>query len=167
MGVWTWVHQNIIRLGCRCSNRYAMTPFIWYLYVSFFKRYGWIWFFFLKNLQSQSGGWGNQSYNQWFQRNNDADKNLRIKIQLFIFRHQNYRSNSKGLLKRGWESYRAKRYIGMCIWRVSLYITLWYVHLYKPCLHVARAGTLGWLPWTYCTYPDLVSSPPIQILRPF
>ena len=25
MGVWTWVHQNIIRLQSRCSNYYAMT----------------------------------------------------------------------------------------------------------------------------------------------
>ena len=35
------------------------------------------------------------------------------------------------------------------------------IELYKLCLHVVRAGTLGWLPWTYCTYPDLVSMPPI------
>ena len=27
MEVWTWVHQNIIRLESGCSNRYAMTPF--------------------------------------------------------------------------------------------------------------------------------------------
>ena len=24
MGVWTWVHQNIIRLQSRCSNHYAL-----------------------------------------------------------------------------------------------------------------------------------------------
>ena len=27
----------------------------------------------------------------------------------------------------------------------------------------ACAGTLGWMPWTYCTYPDLVLSPPTQL----
>ena len=32
--------------------------------------------------------------------------------------------------------------------------------LYKPCLHVVHAGMLGLIPWTYRTYPDLVSSPP-------
>ena len=26
--------------------------------------------------------------------------------------------------------------------------------------YVVQAGTLGWMPWTYCTYPNLVSSPP-------
>ena len=31
------------------------------------------------------------------------------------------------------------------------------IEFYKPCLHVVRAGRLGWIPWTY---PDLVSLPP-------
>ena len=29
-------------------------------------------------------------------------------------------------------------------------------------MNVVRAGMLGWMSWTYCTYPDLVSSPPVQ-----
>ena len=31
----------------------------------------------------------------------------------------------------------------------------------KPCLHIVRAGLLGWMPWTYRTYPDLLSLTPI------
>ena len=27
------------------------------------------------------------------------------------------------------------------------------LELYKPCLHVVHTGTLGWIPWTYRTYP--------------
>ena len=34
----------------------------------------------------------------------------------------------------------------------------------EPCLHVLHAGTLGWMPWTYRTYLDLVLLPPY--LRP-
>ena len=39
------------------------------------------------------------------------------------------------------------------------------VQRYKQCLHVVRAGTLGWMPWMYRTYPDLVSLPPIQTAK--
>ena len=28
------------------------------------------------------------------------------------------------------------------------------------CVHVICAGMLGWMPWTYCTYMDPVSTPP-------
>ena len=33
-------------------------------------------------------------------------------------------------------------------------------HLLWISMNVVQAGTLGWMPWTYCTYPNLISSPP-------
>ena len=59
----------------------------------------------------------------------------------------------------------------------SLYVVSyqvgWYVHIYaNPWISevsgvgwgypmsLAPAGTLGWMPWTYRMYPDLISSPP-------
>ena len=52
---------------------------------------------------------------------------------------------SKGLLKRVWKSCRAKRYVGTCFWKVSLFITLWYVHIPLEQIKV-RARTIWTMP---------------------
>ena len=37
------------------------------------------------------------------------------------------------------------------------------IELYKPCLHVVRAGTLGYLTRTYCTTIEFLCSPPTKM----
>ena len=34
-------------------------------------------------------------------------------------------------------------------------------------MNIVRAGMLGWMPWTYRTYPNLVSSPPFILPHSF
>ena len=75
---------------------------------------------------------------------------LRIPIFWGYWKEVGSRAELRGMFVHAYEglAYKCARTIELC----------------KPCLHVVHAGTLGWLPWMYCMYPDLVSSLPIFLV---
>ena len=81
-------------------------------------------------------------------------------------------------MKQGWKLCRAKRYVVTCMKGYHIYNSMVraqtrYVHipryvLGRNCIkqismNVVRAGTLGEKPWTYYTYMNPVSTPPLIV----